>query len=243
MRRTFVTAIFVLVGLGGLAVLGSSPDFVSNLLESVQDNPITTIFSPPDRGAEAIAKERKSKSASREQESTPAEMPEYVLWQVVFDFTKKIETKAEELSQQGQDGNLFSKYFIRQGPLSIENNLILREIAAKYFETIDPLDQRAKKIIEEAKAKDSKRTPIEAQSPPAHPVELKELQTQKNEITMHYRDMVRTAFGEEAFNKFSLFLSTVFSEGATSKKFVTPANPEGGFLYYGFSWIIWDDTL
>jgi hypothetical protein len=241
MRKKFVFAVFALIGLGTFVVLGSSTDFFGRVVGTLQQNTATNVFSPTDQLTDAMKKAGRSKSAMSKPESTAVEIPENVLWHVVFDFTIKIETKAVESNQQGKDGNLYSNYFIRQGHLSDEDNLILKQMANQYFQEVYPLDQRAKKITEHARAKYSKKTPNLNRPLPPPPVELEELQAQKDAITLRSRDSIKEVFGDETFNKFATFLKTDFSEGARSRSVVMPSRPESPMSFVGFTWIIWDD--
>ena len=45
MRKKTILAIIALIGLSSFVVLGSSPELVDKLLESLQDNPIIRVFS------------------------------------------------------------------------------------------------------------------------------------------------------------------------------------------------------
>ncbi len=122
MRKRLFLAVFALIGLGTFVVLGSSPNFVGTMVESLRQNTLTQIFSPVNRAEDIIKKAGRSKRVSREDEMRKVETPETMLWHIVFDFTKKIQIKSEESIQQGQDGSLYSDYFIRQGPLSADND-------------------------------------------------------------------------------------------------------------------------
>lgn len=234
MRKKIIVPLLAFIGLGSLVVLGSSPDFAGQMVEFLRQTSITEMFLPAKQEDDVLTKFGIAKRVPPKYKSEPVERPESLLWHVVFDFTKKMETKTEEAKQQGSEGNLFSKYFTRQGPLSDDNDQILKQIAAKDFDEIDPLDQLTRKIIEELRAEPKGNFS-------RFSTDLKNLQIQKDEITLRHRDEVRAAFGEEAFNKFSLFLSTDFSAGATPKKLITTTSPDS-FFYDAYSWIVWDDT-
>jgi hypothetical protein len=241
MRKKFVSAVFALIGLGTFVVLGSSTDLVGKMVEALQQGTTTQTFSSANPADDLLAKKRKSKLMPPKYESTATEIHENMLWYIVFNFTKRLENEAEKANQQGQDGSLYTNYFVRQGHLSDEKDLILKETARKYIEEIDPLEQKAQKIMEELSAEYTKREPNSAQSPPPPTAELKKLQEQKDKIIVRYRDDFKLAIGEDAFNNFSLFLTTEFSEGATSRSIAIPSQPELDAL--GFTWIIWDDSL
>ncbi|MGH9945909.1 MAG: hypothetical protein ACRD6X_01770 [Pyrinomonadaceae bacterium] len=238
MRKKFMFAVLALIGLGSFAVLGSSPELVGKMFEFLSQTQVSTFFSFPTERDDILSKLGKSKRVPRTNESKAVERPESVLWHVVFDFAKKLEVKGEELDQKGQDGNLYRNFFTRQGPLSAENDLILKRLAGQDILEIEPIEQRAKKIIEDRSAKYSKeagqvRTFSESS-------ELRELQLQKNEITLRYRDAVKTAFGKDVFDNFVTFLGSEFSQDAKTGKVSTAAVPEGIF-YDAYSWIVWDD--
>lgn len=231
MRKKNLYGFFALVGLGTLAVVGSGLDFVSQTMRSVQYDSAVEVSSPASTPEDLRAKLGIPERRARKQESRAADGPETVLWYVVFDFVRQLEIKAAESIRQGKNGNIYSKYFTRQGPLSPENDSILKQTAARYFGDVNPINERARNIIEDARA----------HALPEPRDELKKLQTQKDEATLRYRDKIRVDFGEEAFNAFLLFLNTDFSEGSTKGRLAAPNSPQD-IYYEWYVWIIWDES-
>ncbi len=152
MRKKSTLAIIALIALTSLAALGSAPGFVDKIIESVKDNTVTRIFSTSSSSTNSEVKEYNSEQVSFIADASDEEVPQKALWSVVFNFSRDIESEAEKLNQEGKDGTLYRNYFIRQGHLSVENNFILQDISKKYFDEIEPIDQMAEKISEEARA-------------------------------------------------------------------------------------------
>ena len=215
MRKKFIYTLFALIGLGSFVVLGNAPQFVSGMIVSVENSPIATIFSasPSERPETSYTQPLNS-----DQEPLVTEIHQNVLWQMVFIFSKKAEKEAEKVNGSSDEAMLWRNYFIRQGNLSAQNDGVLKETASKFLEEIEPLDQKAKEIIEKSRAKyrDAKSVNREDVLPPK---ELGELQRRRDETTFHYRDSFRNAIGEGSFQAFSTFLAEDFSRGAKQSSF------------------------
>ena len=97
------------------------------------------------------------------------------------------------------------------------SNQILKNTATQYFTEVEPLDEQAKAIIQEIRAKNPQPPVLGADGRIlqilAPPPELAALQNQKNEIVLSQRDNFRALIGEEEFAKFSEFLTTQFAKG------------------------------
>jgi hypothetical protein len=235
MRKKSILAIIALIGLSSFVVLGSSPSLFSKILESVQNNPITRVFSSsaqsePQKNADEISKAAENTAGSLQNISMkttgfPApQVPEEILWRVIFSFPEKLEKMADKARQEGQDDSLWTNYFIRQAGVSIENNQILAEKSSSFSKEVVAIDKRNKQIIEEFRTKNLK---LDGQNEKSvsnftPSTELIALQKQKDEVTLSYRDDFKAAIGEEAFAKFDKWLKEDFSKG-----FEIRAEPSG----------------
>ena len=160
MRRSLIFGICALIGLGSLTVLAGSSVVVRGLLESVGMLELTTVSMTSTTVDEKVDWEklreivngaqlsRKSVPESNVQERSGSEaiMSEEILWSIVFDFKKKLEEKGAEADAKGERGTLYSNYFVRQGPLSAENDQILKQKSEQYFLEVDPLVKNARTI-------------------------------------------------------------------------------------------------
>lgn len=228
MRRKIFSIVFLAVICSlSIVAFGQSSNFIEDLLTIKQFAVLTNFQSP--------ALHRGTKSA----QTTSKEIPDNVLWYIVFSMNENLEKEAEKLNREGKDGTLFSAYFRRQGKLSAENEKVLKDKSNDFEKEIKPFIQEAKKIIDEARKKSKGGTGTTDSPPPA----LEELQKQRDEITLRYRDSFKQAVGESAFNEFSGFLTQDFTRGATQTGSGTSRNaPQSPEISYGISHIIYNDS-
>lgn len=237
MRKNLVAGILALLGLGGFAVLGTTtPGLIQTIAESVASAMFTKSVSQPAKDDGLLEKMGKPKRASSKGMSVPAERPEGFIWHVVFDFTKKIEAKADEANRQGHNGNLYRNYFIRLGVLSEEEYLALKATSSRYLADVDPIAQQTKKIYDDATAS----APSDRKLPRNVLDKLGRLETEKNNITLRHRDELKAALGEDTYRRLVTFLQTDFSEGSKPGE-LSIGEGGGTIIYYPYSWIIWDD--
>lgn len=237
MRRKLLLGLLALVLSSGIAVFGNSRGLVDKIFDSVFAGFAGTFASDERRAWEVVAKAGHSKRSARKGQTASKEVPESMLWHVTFDFTRKLGTKAQELNSQGNDGGLFSNYFVRQGSLSESSNKVLEEIATGYFEEIRPIEERAKSIMEASKS---------GSAPQGLSDQLQDLKSQKDAVALRNRDLVKSRLSEGEFSALVNFLKTDFSEGSVSGVMMPSGeaakfSPQGIF-YEGWSWIIWDDA-
>lgn len=237
MRKKLILGLLALVLSSGIAVFGSPRGLVDKILDSVFEGFAATFTTDERRAWEVVAKSGHSKRSARKGQTSSKEVPESMLWHVTLDFTRKLGTKAEELNSQGNDGGLFSNYFVRQGPLSESSDKVLKEIATGYFEEIRPIEERAKSIMEASKS---------GSAPQGVSAQLEDLKSQKDTAALRNRDLVKSRLSDGEFTALVQFLKTDFSEGSVSGMMMPSGNaakfsPQGIF-YEGWSWIVWDDA-
>jgi hypothetical protein len=240
MKIKVISGLFALCGLASLAVFGAS-GFIPAIFEPilkislghdhanaarVQKGQLAKIVT--DAGHARRAGNQTERAMADQRSSL--EIPEGMLWHTVFDFTKKIGERGEEANSKGERGSLYFDYFTRQGPLSVERDLFLKQKSRDYFAEIEPIEKNAKAGIEKYKSSmDDSLLP-----------ELKTLQSQRDRTSVRFRDQVKEFFGDAAFIEFESFLKTDFSKGATHQS--APTGLGGYFFYDAYSWIIWDET-
>ena len=247
MRKSFIFGIFALVSLCSLAVLGSSPAYFKGILESVVKLEFAEVFSKDSTRKEEATQQRLSEIISRSGRSrfpigetvarkgSETKISDELLWNIVFDFKKKIEDKGAEADSKGERGTLYRDYFVRQGPLSAENDNLLEQKSRQYFLEVDPLIQNAGAI----------RRNYDRSKYKALLEQVKGLRKQRDETALRLRDEIRKTFGEETFSGFVDFLKADFTAGMKSfQGNVAEAAGGGGNVPYpiGETMILWDDT-
>jgi hypothetical protein len=167
------------------------------------------------------------------------EIPEYILWKVIWGFPEKFERSAEEARQKGEDASLWTNYFVRQAKLSEVNADIFKQKATEYSNELEPVSNRIQEISLQQKLSREKTTRLSNDKISELKKEFLELQEKQKELSLKYRDEFRKAIDEESFNSFEKWLTTEFagkfsSKGITAKDIKTtvdqsrlPAN--GGF--------------
>lgn len=237
MRKKILVGLLAVILSSGIAVFGNPSGIIDRIFETVSGGFAATFASDERRAWEVVAKAGHSKRSARKERTVPTEIPESMLWHVTFDFTRKLVTKANDLNSQGNDGGLYSNYFVRQGPLSESNDKILKEVAVLYLEEVRPIEEQAKSIMEASKS---------GPAPHGSFGDLDSLKSQKDAAALRNRDLVKSRLSDSEFTALVNFLRTDFSEGAVSGM-ITPSgdaakfSPQGIF-YEGWSWIIWDDA-
>lgn len=221
MRRIPLLGVASVIGLTSLVVLGSSPRLVSEILSSVRSNPVTRVFlleTKPDSG-NLFLKEREtdqSGDSKTPSDTSVPEVPESVLWSVIFSLPQRLDAAAEKARGVGEDDSLWSHYFVRQARISPVSSQLLRETSARFSDEVAPIDQQATLVVRQLREKNpqpSSNPDVSIPEVSAIPDELKSLQNQKDEITLRHRDSFRGAIGEEEFAKFSEFLTNEFAKG------------------------------
>lgn len=202
MRKKFAIVMIALVGLSSFAVSGSSPAFVRSLLESVQDNPVTKLFSPA-RKVE-IKKTPQVQTNIKKQEA-PNEIPAQVPYLFLFREVAAFEEKAVEAESKGEDGSSYRTVYKRLASLTDEQSEFLRKTATGCAAEVKITDKAAGKIGDRLRAQYQTQLASGNMNPPPPSVELTELQKQRDEIILKHRDLLKENFGE-AFPRFESYV-------------------------------------
>lgn len=227
MRSKLVPAIVALVCLGSLAALGSSTTVIGNLLESVTTNSSTKVLPSSNQSAPAEPFDSKSAPVPPEKTTPAPEVPQTVLWHMIFSLSRMTEMEAKKMNQQGRNGDAWSQYFIKRGALSTASEKIFKEKAAAYLQELEPIDRRAKEVTDAMRAQYPKGLIKDPKNMPQPPAELGALQQQKNALALRYRDLFKNAVSQEAFSKFSDFLTNDFSKAVAPVTYPHPTKRIG----------------
>ncbi len=86
----------------------------------------------------------------------------------------------------------------------------LVRLAGSCDHEIAAIDARAQKIIDDYHAANPKGSLQPGQAPPAPPAELSQLESQREQTSMRYRGLLRSAIGDDDFNPFQAFIDREF---------------------------------
>ena len=206
MKKKVLIGILALVGLSSLVVLGSSPEYLSEMFESVQTNPITTIVALsadekktglesanviPDRPAASVR--------SMSSETIKSDIPDYVIYDMVFRMDNRGRVKAREQEKIGEMPTAFKYYFKNEAGMTDEEDRILEETALEFLKEVQPIDAEAQKIIEAGNKGDETLALLSS------------LQEKRNVVVLSNRDKLANRLGETAFGQFNHFVQRTFA--------------------------------
>ncbi|HEV2798921.1 MAG TPA: hypothetical protein VGW12_00395 [Pyrinomonadaceae bacterium] len=145
-------------------------------------------------------------NADQKAQAPSGQVPQYIVYRQLFRHVVILKKKAEEEERNGRDGGLLRSLYKRNAKLNDAEARTLEQIAEESDRQVSEFDERAKKIIAEARAQHpgGELNPGETLPPP--PAELRDLQEQRNTAVLQARDRLRTIFGEEAFERFDKFV-------------------------------------
>jgi hypothetical protein len=153
------------------------------------------------------------------------EIPEEILWRVIFGFSERFKTAAEKAKAAGQDESLFTEYFTREAKLSVETAEIFKQKAAEYAAALEPLTERMQSIEDYRRAARDGGKKLPNEELYALKKELLELQQKRKEITLKYRDEFRQAINAASFASFENWLKTEFAAKFSSQKITSKDTP------------------
>jgi hypothetical protein len=135
-----------------------------------------------------------------------ADVPEHIAYGQMLRHIKELHKKADEEERQGRDGAHFRNLYKQMAKLDDHQAALLDGIVAEANGEIEKLNRRAMKIIGDLRAKHPEGRLAPGEQPPAPPAELAELSAARRDRINEARARLRSAFGEEEFQRFSEFV-------------------------------------
>ena len=137
-------------------------------------------FGQQKRGAKPLKPDIDVHTINSSQRSSAA-IPEHIFYGQFFSLLVSLQNTAEYESRAG---------------LSKEQGVILGQIAKDCGRELTLQDAKASKVIEAFRTELEKR---KSDSPIEMPPELKQLQAERDQIILHYRDLLKAELGPETF--------------------------------------------
>jgi vacuolar-type H+-ATPase subunit I/STV1 len=150
---------------------------------------------------------RQAQHTRNERHAFAADVPEHVVYGLLFREVEAFKRKAEEREHQdhGQDAASLRAHHKRRAKLNDHQDFVLGQIAANCQREVARLDRRAKAIIDAEKARHPFGRLKPGEALPAPPEELGRLERQRTDAVLKARDQLRAALGEEEFRRFDDF--------------------------------------
>ncbi len=163
---------------------------------------------PVSRWREAIASGTTTtrQGQSTAQSNQPNQPPPHISYWVMFQHITLLNQQAEEAEQRGEDGMKYRKRYQTFARLTDPQAEALNAIALDTHRQVAEMDARAKAIVAEVRARTPNGRLRSGEKPPEIPAELKQMQTQRNQLIESGYNRLREAFGEAAFASFDKFV-------------------------------------
>ncbi len=145
-------------------------------------------------------------------ENEVREVPEYILYGQMFELIVRFERLATEQRLKGEDVTIFQGYFGREAGLGDWQSSTLTEVAHEYVEAVKMVDDRAERVIKQLRATNFNRESSDGNliQPSA---ELLELQHERDELALKFRDRLRARLTDSDFRRLDNFVLEHFAEG------------------------------
>lgn len=142
------------------------------------------------------------------EQSAQADIPDHVLYDKLFRMIVSLneKSKSDKIDVERRGG--LAGYFKNRAKLNNEENEILQNTAAAYIQQVNLIDERARTVIDQAR--NAVRSGLISREQPP-PVELLNLQKQRDELALQFRDRLKESLGAEAFDRFDGFIRGEFA--------------------------------
>jgi hypothetical protein len=134
------------------------------------------------------------------------DIPQYAVYRQLFRHFVFLKEKAAEKEQHAEDGSSLRTFYKRKANLDDKQAQALDRIATETDDAVTKLDEKAKKIIDDIRARYPDGKLPAGQQPPPMPEELKAMQKQRIETILAGRDRLRQALGEQEFQRFDQYV-------------------------------------
>jgi len=149
-------------------------------------------------------------------ENSSPEVPDAVIYRLIFRHQALLKAKADELERQGKDAKHMRGFFKRRADLTDEQAQAFDEISSQCALELKAIDERAKPIVQAYRAQYPNGQVPHGQLPQPPPVELHQMTKERNELVLRKRDELRAAFGENEFKRFEEFIKNKMARSFNS---------------------------
>ena len=214
-RNLIVTLIAIAIATSALALGGggSTPQKPAHQEKATVSSPSGLKPKPQDTASASQPVQQNQQTPNAAAQPQDQTVPQHVVYGQMFRHIKELRKKADEEERQGKDGAHFRTLYKRMAKLEDHQASLLDQITAETDAAIEKLNKKAKKIIDEHRARHPEGKLAQGELPPTPPAELKTLSDERRNLILLARERLRGAFGEEAFQKFDEFVQQRIKPG------------------------------
>lgn len=251
-KKIYLVFMTVVVGLIGTIAYAEQPQIVTNALNwgaglfnaaPVAAKQQTAVV--PKNGA-SDAKLTTATSAPQQNKADGREIPDYIVFDVLFNMVGQLDREADKLESEGSSGKIWRDYLKDRAGLNDEELMVLKEVAKKFVTELEPVHNRAMEIVAERRAKYPNGLAQKGEKMPPPSPELDRLQQRRQEIVLENRAFLENQLAPSSFERLQNFSRQKFSsdarvlgketlrqlkeraeKGAAENKMILGSNPQG----------------
>jgi hypothetical protein len=140
------------------------------------------------------------------------DIPEHVVYGLLFRERALFRKKAREQEQKGADGAHFRDFHLNKLKLGAAQAAALDRVADEANREVTRLDREARRIIDDARAKHPGGLLRDGELPPTPPAELTELENERTGVLLRAREQLRAALGDAEFQRLEALLKADAAE-------------------------------
>ena len=183
MRKKILSiAVVAIICSISFVALGSTNSFVDDLITTVKTSPIGKVF---------FTQDEEKKSPDNEN------VPDRIIYFILFNHLVGLKQVSEKELTAGKTPLDYFALYKKEANLDDAQSQFLFQTAQDCMNEIKPIDEKARAIINKAPAE---LKSLEDRQPP--PIELSELQKQKDETILRYRDVMKSFLNDDKFVEF-----------------------------------------
>lgn len=155
-----------------------------------------------------------------------ADIPKHVIYGMLFRERSLFKKKAQEQDAKGVNGAFFREFHKNKLKLDDAETAALDRVADAANREVTKLDKKARKIIEDARAKHPGGVLKEGETLPPPPAALTELENQRAGVLLQAREELRAALGDAEFQRLEALL---LEDAAKRMKVILRGGPAASF--------------
>jgi hypothetical protein len=191
-RRSLLIALCLVALMTGALAFGSITSGARSAKPSADGAPAAQVSSQP--------------AAARAAAQQPANVPQHVVYGLLFREVAAFKKKADQMRDRGQDGSALRDFHKQRAKLSDQEAQVLDRVADDCMHALLPLDKQAQALIKADRARHPGGLLQQGEALPLPPAKLKALEQQRRETILNGRDQLRAAMGEAEFQRFDQFV-------------------------------------
>lgn len=215
-RRILGGAVFIIALATVTIAFGRKVQLSANVFSTAAPKAVS---SHETQGAQPQSKPADNDSSAQAQAE---EVPEYVVYGMLFREVNEFGKKAKEKENRGENGSGLRNFHRNKAGLDERQSQALEKIAADCQSEVEVLDQKARKIIRDGRAQHPGGLLAKGETLPVPPAELKNLNEQRVKTILKARDFLRASFGEGEFQRFDKFSKKEAAEKMRPAQFARP---------------------